>query len=385
MAHDPTSPVSAASPVEPSTAVSAANRFGWDYRTKAAALGAPPARIIDAHAHLTGPAATAVYDRVRRVFGVERTYSMTQLPQCDAVRELLGDSVRFIAFPTWADPDRNRSHRGGYLETIEQFHSKFGSRMLKLWGSPRLRDLIPDVQSAAYGATDVIEIDSPWRIKACELGRSLGMMYMVHIADPDTWFQTRYTDAARYGAKRQQYEGLERMLDRFENPWIAAHMGGWPEDLDFLDGLLARHDNLYLDTSAMKWQVRELSRHPADRVRDFFTRWRTRILFGSDIVVTEDHMQAAKSGLNIMGDLADSPAAAWTLYASRYWALRAMLETDYSGESPVADPDLALVDGVKFNSMSAPHLRGISLPREVLADLYRGNAERVVEAWWTGH
>ncbi|HRI41291.1 MAG TPA: hypothetical protein PLW54_06390, partial [Bacteroidia bacterium] len=81
---------------------------------------------------------------------------------------------------------------------------------------------------------------------------------MVHIADPDTWFATRYSDARRYGTKREQYQGLERMLDRFTNPWIAAHMGGWPEDLGFLDGMLARHPNLHIDTSATKWVVRAL-------------------------------------------------------------------------------------------------------------------------------
>lgn len=360
----------------------AANRFDWDYRTKAALLGKPPAAIIDAHTHVTGPQATPIFLDVCDTFGVERVYTMTQLGTAAAVRDLMGERVRFIAFPTWLDPDRNRSHRAGYLETIERFHADFGSRMLKLWGSPRLRDIVPDTQQSTWGATDLIEIDSPWRIKACELGERLGMMTMIHIADPDTWFTAKYSDASRYGTKRQQYEGLERMLDRFTNPWIAAHMGGWPEDLDFLDGLLSRHPNLHLDTSAMKWQVRELSRHPAERVVAFFTKWRTRLLFGSDIVVTDDHLRPQKSGQSAMGDLADSPEAAWNLYASRYWCLRAMFETGYDGESPVADPDLAMIDPARFDGMSAPRLRGVALPRDVLTDLYRDNTVRLVEGWW---
>jgi hypothetical protein len=307
---------------------------------------------------------------------------MTQIGMAAPVRDLLGDTVRFIAFPTWVDPDKDRAHRAGYIETIERFHREFGSRMLKLWGSPRLRDVVPNTKDAGWGATDLIEIDSPWRVKACEIGERLGMCYMVHIADPDTWFSTKYADASRYGTKRQQYEGLERMLDRFTNPWIAAHMGGWPEDLEFLDGMLTRHPNLYLDTSAMKWQVRELSRHPKEQVVAFFTKWRKRVLFGSDIVVTEDHLNKQKAGPSPMGDLADSPEAAWELYASRYWCLRAMFETEYDGESPVADPDLAMVDPQKYDGMSAPRLRGIGLTREVLTDLYRDNAVRVFEEWW---
>ena len=36
--------------------------------------------------------------------------------------------------------------------------------MLKLWGSPRLRDLLPGTKESAWGATDLIEIDSLWRV-----------------------------------------------------------------------------------------------------------------------------------------------------------------------------------------------------------------------------
>lgn len=344
----------------------------------------PPVPIVDAHAHISGERATRIYDGVRREFGVVETYSMTQIANAALVRGLLGPSVRFIAFPSFSEPDRARAFRDGYIRTIERFHAEFGSRMLKLWGSPRLRDLIPETVGAPFGATDLVEIDSPWRVKACEVGTSLGMMFMVHIADPDTWFSTKYKDSRVYGTKRQQYEGLERMLDRFTNPWIAAHMGGWPEDLGFLDGMLARHPNLYLDTSAMKWQVRELSRHPREDAQAFFIRWGRagRLIFGTDVVVTDDHVQKSKSAGSAMGDLADSPESAAELYASRHWCLRTLLEGDYDGESPVADPDLAKMDPERYDAMSAPRLRGLALPRDVLAELYGGAIGRLAERWW---
>lgn len=91
----------------------------------------------------------------------------------------------------------------------------------------------------------MFQLDAPLRVAAMELASSLGMSLMVHIADPDTWFQTRYSDAARYGTKSAQYLPLERLLDRFSAPWLAAHMGGWPEDLHFLAGILDRHPNLF--------------------------------------------------------------------------------------------------------------------------------------------
>ena len=83
-----------------------------------------------------------------------------------------------------------------------------------------------------------------------------------------------------------------------------------------------------------------------------------------------------------MSDLADSPESAFELYASRYFALRTMFETAYDGESPIADPDLMMVEPTRYNAMSGPRLRGLSLPRELLGVLYSGAAEKLVERWW---
>ncbi len=361
----------------------ASNRYAWDYRRAAAALGPPVCPIIDAHAHLNGVATCGVYDQVRALFGIERTYTMTQLHNCEPVRQAMGNSVRFIAFPSFFSPSRYQAFRDGYIRVIEEFRSRYDARMLKLWASPRLREIIPEIADKPFGATDLAEVDAPWRVRACEVGQRLGMMYMIHIADPDTWFATKYADARRFGTKRDQYAGLERMLDRFTNPWIAAHMGGWPEDLAFLDGLLSRHPNLHLDTSATKWIVRALGAHDADATRAFIRRWSGRLIFGSDIVVQEDHLQPQKTTQSPMADLADSPESAFDLYASRYWALRAMFETGVEMVSPIADPDLMMLDPVRYSAMSAPALRGLALDAGELRTLYRGAAERVIEAWWS--
>lgn len=361
------------------SAVWAANRFGWDYRAKAAELGPPVVPIIDSHTHIHGTKAAKVYDEARKLFGVRLTYTMTQLPLAAPVRDMLGDSIRFIAIPTWSDPDRNGAHRRGYLKTIEAFHRDFGARMMKVWASPRLRDFVPD------GATDLADIDSPLRREHCKLAQSLGMMFMVHVADPDTWFATKYRDGVQYGTKAHQYVGLERMLDEFPSPWVAAHMGGWPEDLDFLDGLLTRHRNLHLDTSATKWVVREISRHEPSRSAAFFERWRGRILFGTDLVTVDDQLSATKTAGSAMGDLASTPEQAFDLYCSRHWALRALFESTYSGESPIADPDLKMVDPAKYNDLSAPPLRGLGLPPDLLRVMYADASENLLGRWWAEH
>ncbi|MBY0260965.1 MAG: hypothetical protein K2Q20_01385, partial [Phycisphaerales bacterium] len=135
-------------------------------------------------------------------------------------------------------------------------------------------------------------------------------------------------------------------------------------------------------TSATKWVVRALAGQPVPEVRAFFAKWRGRVLFGSDIVVQDDHLRPQKTGMSPMADLADSPEAAFDLYASRYWALRAMFETDYDDLSPIADPDLKMIEPAKYDEMSAPMLRGLSLDTSLLRSIYHDAAVGVLEAWW---
>ena len=357
--------------------VCAANRYGVDYRRVAERLGTPTQPIIDAHLHINGTEAARIFKDVADIFGIGTVYSQTRPDQVAGVANILGERVRFVTIPAFGEKDRKQAFGPGYLNVIRQLHSDFGARMVKFWNGPRLRDMIdgPD-------AEDYVPFDAPWRVKAAELGMSLGMMFKAHVADPDTWFATKYADAAKYGSKRSAYESLERMIDRFPAAWIAAHMGGWPEDLAFLTGLLERHDNLYLDASATKWIVREMSRHSRADVHAFMIRWKGRILFGSDIVTTDEHLAPAPSKAHPMGDLADSPEAAFDLYASRYAALRAMWETSWTGPSPIADPDLMMVDPKSHDAMSAPTLQGFALPRDVLDSFYHGAAGTLLARYY---
>jgi hypothetical protein len=97
-----------------SSVPSAANRYGWDYRQKAKELGPPPGAgsdglgIIDVHSHINGTAAAEIYKSAARAFGIGLTYTQTRLDQADNVRAVLGDTVRFVAVPNFANPDKHR-------------------------------------------------------------------------------------------------------------------------------------------------------------------------------------------------------------------------------------------------------------------------------------
>ncbi|MBT8486223.1 MAG: amidohydrolase family protein [Phycisphaerales bacterium] len=361
-----------------SSSVRPANRLGLDYDAEATRLGPPVTPIIDVHCHLNGLEAIGLYRRAAERYGVSLAYSMTKLEEVEPIRAALDGRVRFIAVPNYWSTDDRRHHMGtGYPERIEAYH-RLGARIVKFWAAPRARDYAVEM-----GDPDFMRLDAPHRIDAMEAARALGMIFMTHVADPDTWFQTKYRDANAYGTKASQYEPFEMLLDRFDQPWIGAHLGGWPEDLEFLTGLLDRHSNLYLDTSATKWMVRELSRHSREELIAFLRRFQGRILFGSDVVTADEHLAAGDDDQEMYAK-ASNENDAYDLYASRFFALRTLYETDADGPSPIADPDLAMVDPERYDPTDAPPLRGKQLPADLLRSLYHDAAHTLLEPLFAG-
>ncbi|MCX5660633.1 MAG: amidohydrolase family protein [Planctomycetota bacterium] len=325
--------------------VNPANLLGLQYRQEASAL---PWRgpIWDVHAHINDVESARLFFQAADAFGIERVWSQQPYDQLDALRAEFGERIQFIAVPDYFRRNEPDTFTTNWLKRIEQFAAK-GARCCKFWAAPRGRDLTPH-----------LSLDTPIRREGMRLARSLGMMFMTHVGDPDTWFATLYRDANKYGTKPHQYEPLERLLDEFGDvPWIGAHMAGDPEHLDHLQDLLDRHANLYLDCSATKWMVRELSKHPLE-FRSFVQRNPGRVLFGSDIVASKADMS-------------------FDLFASRYWALRTLLETDHDGPSPIVDPDLKMVDP-SMPADSSPRLRGAKLDPASLGMLYHGAAKRLM-------
>jgi amidohydrolase family protein len=327
-----------------------ANRLGLDYRAEAEGFGyAGP--IIDIHTHIGTVDAARLYFEIADLFGVTKTVSMTKLENIDAITDEfgpMGERIEFIAVPNYEAAHEPGTFTTDWLYRMEKFREK-GCRIVKFWAAPRGRDL----------HAEAFHMDSPTRRESIKLAYDLGYrIFMTHVGDPDTWFSAKYTDPKKYGTKREQFAPLEDLLDEYDDvTWIGAHMGGSPEDLDFVQGMLDRHANYVLDTSAAKWQVRELSKGP-DRFRAFCEQNVGRVLFGTDIVANNKNLD-------------------FDLYASRYWALRTLIETRYDGESPIVDPDLKMVDPA-LDEKSTAELRGAGVGGEALGAVYYGAAERVL-------
>jgi len=311
-----------------------ANRLGLQYRP------APPRRlqtpIIDVHAHVRHMASAAQFFAAADAYGVGHIVTMTPLDEVEALRAAYPERLSFIAVPRWRDLSSSNAFQRQWLADLEAFRA-LGARRMKFWLAPPMR--------GEYG----LRLQDAFFAPLIRRGVELGYDFMVHVGDPSEWFAPggRYADAARFGTKHEQYTQLEFLLERVApRTVIAAHMGGNCEEPEFLERLLDRYPNLYLDSSATKWVVRAVARQP-DALRDFMIRNQDRVLFGSDLVVGGDY--------------------GFEHYASRYWCHQVMWETDYRGESPIEDPD----------ADDPPRLAGLALPDEVLRKLYYDNAVRL--------
>lgn len=306
------------------------NRTGVDFRLP---LPRPKVRgaVIDFHVHLLAARHARLFFEVADHFGIDAFVSMTPLEEALGIQRMFGPRVQFIAIPRWGDVSSDWPEQ--WLRRIDAFHN-LGSRIVKF-------HLAPGTMHRWK-----LSLEHPQIRRIMRHAAERGMILMTHVGDPDTWYRGRYADASVYGTREQHYASWESALSEYRtHPWLGAHLGGNPEDLPRLQRLLDRFPNLYLDLSATKWIVREVSAR-RDAAREFILRNVDRLLWGTDQVTSDDR------GFDFL--------------ASRFWCHRKLWETAYQGPSPIHDPDLP--------DDQQPVMRGLALPDEALQKLYHDNA-----------
>lgn len=232
-----------------------------------------------------------------------------------------------------------------------------GARGLKVWKTLGLRARDPDGRLVAV---DDARLDPLWATAG-----ELGVPVTIHVADPIAFFDPLDMTNERWEelqahpdwhfwptrpAGRPNEPGFppfDELLDTLEavvarhpaTTFIGAHVGCAAEDLGRVDRMLAAYPNWNVDIAA---RIAELGRQPR-RTRELFERWPDRILFGVD------------SG--------PDPE----FYAVHY----RFLET--SDESFPYD-----VDDQEPPTQGRWAIHGLGLGDEVLRQVYRDNARRLI-------
>jgi hypothetical protein len=219
-----------------------------------------------------------------------------------------------------------------------------GYSLAKSWFGPRWLDYIKDVPKG-------FRIDNPRLEPVFQALEDNELPLLIHVADPDTYFDLHYQDASKYGTKEDNLSQLETVLERHTKVvFQIPHFGAQPEihRLPNLASWLDRFPNVILDTASSRWMARELSKD-VQKARAFLVKYSDRILFGTDLSANRGNME---------------------YFGERYLAQRILWETNVQGKPlPFEDADTKDFGGTFIN--------GLDLPLSVLRKLYWKNAIRV--------
>jgi predicted TIM-barrel fold metal-dependent hydrolase len=135
------------------------------------------------------------------------------------------------------------------------------------------------------------ELDVVWQTAA-----RLGVPVFVHTGDPAEFFEPldfenerwlemalfpnrQFNDRSRFPTFDDLMAERDRMIAKHPNTtWVLAHMGWHTQDLARLGEIFDRHPNVLAEVGAILY---DLGRQPRF-AREFFERYRDRILFGKD-------------------------------------------------------------------------------------------------------
>ena len=342
--------------------------------------GSPPAAwvrppLIDFHGHLSLDG----LDRLVQIMnenGIERIVNLSggsyrRGPQAWAEAKFLADQLggRVLNFfnPDWTAVDE-AGWGARETERLQVAVERFGFRGVKI--SKGLGLGVTDAADRLLRPDDA-RLQPLWR-KAAELGVPVS----IHVADPrafwwpldprnERWDELKAHPYWTYHGRPEvpSWAELLQAAERLyrQNPrtiFVAVHFGNCGEDLAYVDGLLERNQNVFIDLAA---RVGEFGRHPADSVRAFFVKYRDRIVFGTDIGVGADGLMLGSNG-EVEPTLADVKP-----FYDAHWRYLETADKQIAHPSPIQG-------GWKID--------GAAIPRDVLTQVYRGNATQLLDRAW---
>ena len=324
-------------------------------------------RLIDAHMHAVPTALeylAEIMDANNLIgvvnLGVLESEGIPFEEGMRAFREVLGD--RMVYFPA---PDFGDGAPGFGERMADELEHKVeaGAAGLKIFKTLGLHE------RDAEG--NLIPVDDPRLDPLWARAGELGVPVLIHSADVLAHFQpldenneqqealTRFPDwhvcGDQFPSHDELLEQRNRVIARHpDTSFIGAHVGGYGENLAYVDAWLDQYPNLCVDTSA---SIVQLGRHPTEEVRAFFIKHQDRILFGSDIV------------LGAFADEDEGRPWEFKRVGYDYGLLRRFYETN---DRQIRHPGYPVFGNWLVNA--------IGLSQDVLEKLYAGNAQRLIPA-----
>ena len=316
--------------------------------------------VIDIHFHLASLNKTNAEELVKAMdqCGIDKIVNLDGAPEVfEKYQREFAEKYpnRFIMFVVLNLHEINKpDFLKNQLELFAKMVNK-GARGLKVYKSLGLELRDPSGK--------LVPIDDPRLEPIWNKAGEFKIPVLMHSADPTPFFTpvdrfnerfeelNEFPEWSFYGPQFPKKEALmeqrENLLKKHPGTiFIFAHMGDNPEDLEYLGGLLDRHENLYVDISS---RVPELGRQPFT-ARKFFIKYQDRILFGTDGGYALD-----KNGL-------------WP--AERYFRtyFEFLETTNEYFEYPLWG----------INKQGRWRAYGIDLPDQVLKKIYHMNAEKIL-------
>ena len=202
---------------------------------------------------------------------------------------------------------------------------------------------------------DMVRIDDRRLYPVWKRAGELGIPVLIHTSDPVGFFLPvdeknehyptllKYPGWSFHGSRYTKWDLLEQrrrmMADHPGTTFICPHVANNPEDLDQVSALMQELPNVCIDFSA---RMDELGRQPYS-ARDFLIRWQDRVLFGTDMPISEQMYRCHFRFLETSDEYFDYPG--------------------YLGES---------------DNVTRWKIYGLHLPEPVLEKIYNRNALRVI-------
>jgi hypothetical protein len=298
--------------------------------------------IFDAHTHIGHSEDLAQMVKIEEEFGVAAQIAIVHGEGgLKKIRKRFPNRFVFAKYLSLNDVAHFEVDK--VIDVIKKIEQE-GYGLAKMWFGPRWRDYYQDV-------TDDFRIDDPRLDPIFQALEDCNVPLLLHVSDPDTYYDLHYQDAKRYGTKKDSLAQLENIIERHPRlVFQLPHFGSQPEihHLSNLAKWLDRFPNVVLDTASSRWMARELSKD-VDKARKFLMKYSDRVMFGTDLSTNRGSQD---------------------YFAGRYLAQRFLWETNVR-EKPLPFDDADTKDtGGSF-------INGLGLPVSVLTKLYWENAVRI--------